>query len=105
MSCGGVAIKHIVIDSCGAGHLSLGVLADLPRHVMRALDERPGDVVVIHRDDGQRDQEVDQEDHHRVDLGMHLIGQRVGDAVDEGHVGVVSVALRRQEEERNGGER
>lgn len=77
-------------------HLSLGVFAELARHVVGALDERAGDVVVVDRDDGQRNQEVNQEDHHRVDLRMHLIGQRVGHAVHEGHVSVVSVTLRRR---------
>lgn len=83
------------------------MFAELARHVVGALDERAGDVVVVDRDDGQRDQEVNQEDHHRVDLRMHLIGQRVGHAVHEGHVGVVSVTLRkrrRKEEEGRKGE-
>ena len=84
------------IHSSG-GHLSLGVLADLPRHVVGALHQRAGDVVVIHRDDGERDQEVNQEDHHRVDLWMHLIGQRVRNAVQKGDVGVIPVTLRGEE--------
>lgn len=70
---------------------------------MGAPDERPGDVVVIHGDDGQRDQEVHQEDHDGVDLRMHLIGQRVRHAVHKGDVNVVSVTLRG--EEGGGGER
>lgn len=85
-------------------HLSLGVFADLSRHVVGALDERAGDVVIIHRDDGERDQEVNQEDHHRVDLRMHLIGQRVGHAVHEGDVSVVPVTLRGEETRRRGEE-
>lgn len=44
-------------------HLSPGVLTDFPRHVVGALHERSGDVVIIHRDDDQRNQEVNQEDH------------------------------------------
>lgn len=76
-------------------YLSLGVFADLARHVVGALDERAGDVVIIHRDDGERNQEVHQEDHHRVDLRMHLIGQRVRHAVHKGDV--VSVTLRGEE--------
>lgn len=75
--------------------LSLGVLADFPGHVVGALDQRPGDVVVVNGDDGQRDQKVNQEDHHWVDLWMHLIGQRVRHAVHKGDVGVVTVTLRR----------
>lgn len=71
---------------------------------MGALDERAGDVVVIHRDDGQRDQEVNQEDHHRVNLGMHLIGQRVGHAVHKGDVSVVPVTLREERGEQRGGQ-
>lgn len=53
-----------LIHSSSSSHLSLGVLADFPRHVMGTLDERAGNVVVVHRDDGQRDEEVNQEDHH-----------------------------------------
>lgn len=44
-------------------HLSPGVVTDFPRHVVGALHERLSDVVIIHRDDDQRNQEVDQEDH------------------------------------------
>ena len=73
------------------------MVADFTRHVVGALDERAGDVEVIHRDDGQRDEKIDQEDHHGLDLRMHLIGQRVGHAVHEGDVHVVPVALREQE--------
>lgn len=70
------------------------MVADLARHVVGAPDERAGDVVIKHGDDGQRDQEVDQENHHRVDLRVQLIGHRVRHAVHEGDVGVVSVTLR-----------
>lgn len=73
------------------------MFADFARHVVGAPDECAGDVVVIHRDDGQRDQEVHQEDHHRVNLRVHLIGQRVRHAVHEGDVIVVSVTLRGEE--------
>lgn len=73
--------------------LSLGVLANFPRHVMRASDERARNVVVVDGDDNQRNQEVDQEDHDRVDLGVCLIGQWVGDAVDQSHVGVLPLSL------------
>lgn len=44
-------------------HLSPGVLLDFTRHVVGALHERSSDVVIIHRDDDQRNQEVNQEDH------------------------------------------
>lgn len=96
--------------NCGSAvsvltHLSLGVFADFARHVVGALDQRTGDVVVIHRDDGQRDQEVHQEDHHGVDLRVHLIGQRVRHTVHEGDVSVVSVALRGEETSGEGGRR
>lgn len=75
------------------------MLADLSRHVVRALDERPCDVVIINRDDGQRNQEVHQEDHDRVDLRVHLVGHRIRDAVGEGDVGaVLSLALTRKTE-------
>lgn len=77
--------------------LSLGVLADFARHVVRTPDERACDVVVVDGDDSQRNQEVDQEDHHRVDLWVHLIGQRVWHAVDESHVGVLPLALNGEE--------
>ena len=72
--------------TCLSSYLSLGVLADLSRHVMSTLDERAGNVVVVNRDDAQRNQEVHQEDHDRVDLRMHLIGQGVGHTVHEGHI-------------------
>lgn len=78
--------------------LSLGVLANFARHVVRTPDERACDVVVVDGDDSQRNQEVDQEDHHRVDLRVHLVGQRVRHAVDESHVGVLPLALNGEEE-------
>lgn len=82
-------------------HLSPGVLAELPWHVVGAPHECASDVVVVDGDDDQRKQEVDQEDQDRVDLRMHLIGQRVRHAVPEGDVGIVPVTLR--EDSRGGG--
>ena len=76
------------------------MLADLARHVVRAADEGACDVEVVHGDDAERDEEVHQKDHHRVDLGVHLIGERVRHAVHEGHV--TAVTLRRGD---MGGER
>lgn len=72
-------------------YLSLSVLTDLPRHVVSTLDQRPGDVVVVHRDDPQGNQEVHQEYEDRVDLGMHLIGEGIGHTGGEGHVLVLDV--------------
>lgn len=78
--------------------LSLGVLADFAWHVVRTPDERACDVVVVDGDDSHWNQKVDQEDHHRVDLRVHLIGQWVRHAVDESHVGVLPLALNGEEE-------
>lgn len=75
-------------------HLSPGVLADLPWHVVGAPHECASDVVVVDGDDDQRKQKVNQEDQDRVDLRMHLIGQRVRHTVPEGDVGIVPVTLR-----------
>lgn len=99
------SFTHSLIHSSSSSHLSLGVLADFPWHVMGTLDERAGNVVVVHRDDGQRDEEVNQEDHHWVDLRMHLIGQRVGHAVHKGDICVVPVTLRGNKERKLGKER
>lgn len=51
------------VQGATPAHLSPGVLTDFTRHVVGALHERSSDVVIIHRDDDQRNQEVNQEDH------------------------------------------
>lgn len=67
---------------------------------MGTLDQRASNVVVIHGDDSQRDQKVNKEDHHRVDLRMHLIGHWVWHAVHKGDIHVVPVTLGRQKTKR-----
>ncbi len=53
-------------------YLSFGVLTNLTWHIVSTLDKRLCDVIVINRDNAQRDEEVDEEYHNGVNLGMHL---------------------------------
>lgn len=64
-----------LLSSPGNSYLSFGVLTNLTWHVVSTLDKRLRDVVVVNRDNAQRDEEVDEEYHNWVNLGMHLVGE------------------------------
>lgn len=70
-------------SSPGSSYLSFWVLTNLTWHIVSTLDKCPGDVVVVNRYNAQRDEEVDQEYHNRVNLGMHLVGERIWHAGGE----------------------
>lgn len=53
---------------------------------MSTLDKCPRNVVVVNRDNAQRDEEVDKEYHNGVNLGMHLIGEWIWHTSGECHV-------------------
>lgn len=62
------------------------MLTNLTWHIMSTLDKRPRDVVVVNRDNAQGDEEVDEEYHNRVNLGMHLVGEWIRHTSGECHV-------------------
>lgn len=51
-------------SSLSSSHLSFGVLANLAGHVVSTLDKCPCDVIVVDRDNAQRNEEVDEENHN-----------------------------------------
>lgn len=73
-------------SSPGISYLSFGVLTNLTWHIVSTLDKRLRDVVVVNRDNAQRDEEVDEEYHNGVNLGMHLVGEWIRHTSGERHV-------------------
>ncbi len=67
-------------------YLSFGVLTNLTWHIVSTLDKRLCDVVVVNRDNAKRDEEVDEEYHNGVNLGMHLIGEWIRHTSGERYV-------------------